>query len=427
MHAHSSSHSTMGIFAIFSLLALLSSATRADFPTARDVSLATRSAQAPALPKAEFTVPFTSKVPRRASKKNKIRRRSLNGAAFDEEYVVNVTVGGKVFNMILDTGSSDTWVVHEGFSCLDLNGTAVPAATCDFGPAHFNPVDSPTFKLFANTTFFEIGVPNQNAFLGDGVSEGVLGLAFSALTSVYAPEPENASLLEQVPYNPFFINAVEQKKVENPFFSISLDRATLDHEANDPFDANLGLLAFGGIVPVPVLKTSVTVPLVAFFINGDGGFPSNASDAKFFWYAFDIDSYTFPGSDAVVTTSNATYTDSGGTFNYAPTPVAAAFNAQFSPPATRDADSGLYVVDGAATAPAFAVVVGGTSFDIDPRDQIIAQRKDSDGNVVFVSGTQDGGPSVPGNLFTLDVFLHNVVTAYNPVARELTITQRVPY
>lgn len=50
--------------------------------------------------------------------------------------------------------SSDTWVAHEGFSCLDLNGTAVPASTCDFGPVQFDPADSPTFQLFPNVSFF---------------------------------------------------------------------------------------------------------------------------------------------------------------------------------------------------------------------------------------------------------------------------------
>ncbi|KAJ7107936.1 aspartic peptidase domain-containing protein [Mycena epipterygia] len=447
----------MGILAIFSLLSLLNGATCADFQAAGQVS---RSQEAAVLSTAEFVLPVTAKVPRRKSKKNALAALrgqsttdtvSLAGAAFDNEYVVNITVGGKTFNAILDTGSSDTWVVHEGFSCFDLNGTAVPVATCDFGPAQFNPADSPTFTPFVNATFFvrygsgeslrgpagfdtvtvgglsvfqqEIGVPTLNAFLGDGVSEGVLGLAFPGLTSVYTTN--NASELVQMQYTPFFLNAVQQKKVKNPFFSISLDRATLKQEANDPFDPNLGLLAFGGIAPVPVLKTSVKVPVQGYTPQVPG-VPSNAPDAQFFWYTLDIDSFTFPGSSTVITKNNNTIFDTGNTLNFVPSAVAVAYNAQFSPPATLDA-TGTYVVACNATAPAFAVVLGGTSFKIDPRDQIMVQ-KDANGTTFCISGTQDGGPDVPGNLFALgDVFFHNVVMTFNPVAAEVTITQRAPY
>ncbi|KAJ7107916.1 aspartic peptidase domain-containing protein [Mycena epipterygia] len=450
----------MGILAIFSLLTLLSDATRADFQAAGHVS---RTKEAAVLPTADFVLPITSKVPRRESKKKALAAllgkssnsssdiASLAGAAFDHEYLVNITVGGKTFNAILDTGSSDTWVVHEEFSCFDLNGTAVPAATCDFGPAQFNPADSPTFTPFVNATFFvrygsgeslrgpagfdtvtagglsvsqqEIGVPTLNAFLGDGVSEGVLGLAFPGLTSVYTTN--NASELVQMQYTPFFLNAMEQKKVKNPFFSISLDRATLEQGANDPFDANLGFLAFGGIAPVPVLKTSVTVPVQGYTPHMPG-VPSNAPDAQFLWYTLDIDSFTFRGSSSVITKNNNTIFDSGSTFNNVHTAVAAAYNAQFNPPATLDA-TGTYVVACNATAPAFAVVLGGTSFEIDPRDQIVVN-KDANGTTFCVSGTQDGGPDVPGNLFALgDVFFHNVVMTFNPVAAEVTIMQRAPY
>ncbi|KAJ6599758.1 acid protease, partial [Mycena vulgaris] len=454
----------MGILAVFSLLVLLSGTAHAASQPARDVSLAPRSQ----LPTAEFTVPFSSKIPRRESKKKakaalrgkhgRSGRKTevLNGAAFDQEYVLNITVGGKVFNAILDTGSSDTWVVHDGFSCLDLNGTAVPAATCDFGPSHFNPADSPTFQPFPNATFFvrygsgeflrgpagfdtvtvaglsvsqqEIGVPNSTAFLGDGVSEGVLGLAFPRLTSVFLPDPQNASHIQQMPYSPFFINAIEHKKVKSPLFSISLDRPTLEQQANESFTPHLGFLSFGGIVPVPVLETSVTAPVQEYAFDSAGLLlPSDAPEAQFFWYSLDIDSYTFPGSETLVTKSNKTFTDSGSTLNIVPSHVAAAYNAQFNPPATFDAASDTYIVACNATAPRFGVVIGGMAFDIDPRDQIVAQRKDN-GNTFCISGTQGGGPDVPGNVFTLgDVFLHNVVTTYHPVEHKVTITQRVPY
>ncbi|KAJ7738050.1 acid protease [Mycena maculata] len=441
----------MHIVALFSVFCLLNSAVcagRAD------------------LPDAAFTVPLTGKTPRRQSKREALAalrglpRKSdtvgLDGAAFDDEYLVNITVGGKNFQVILDTGSSDTWVAHEGFSCLDLNGTSVPASTCDFGPAQFNPEESATFRLYPNVTFYvrygsgeflsgptgfdtvavgglsvtqqEIGVPNLNAFLGDGVSEGVFGLAFPGLTSVWNTTNLTEGTRNQIPYSPFFLSAVHQNKVKNPFFSISIDRPTFDEQAHDPFDPSLGSLAFGGIVPVPVLDTVATVPIQAYAPNANQiPVPSSAAGAKFEWYAIDIDSYTFSGSGDVVTKNNNTILDSGTTLNWVPTAVAEAYNALFSPAATLDPSTGMYVVDCNSTAPDFSVVVGATSFAIDPQDQVVPLRY-SNGTVYCVSGTGDEGPDVPGNLFILgDVFLHNVVATYNPIDGEVTLTQRAPY
>jgi predicted amidohydrolase len=119
--------------------------------------------------------------------------------------------------------------------------------------------------------------------------------------------------------------------------------------------------------------------------------PSNGSDAQFLWYTIDIDSYTFLGSEVLVTKNNNT--------NWVPTPVAKAYNALFSPPAILN-DNFMYVVDCNATAPAFAVVIGGKSFILDPHGQVVAE-KDEDGNLICLSGTQDEGSDVPGNSFIL--------------------------
>ena len=40
-------------------------------------------------------------------------------------YVAEVTWGNQTFDMLLDTGSSDTWLLQEGFQCLSSNGSAI--------------------------------------------------------------------------------------------------------------------------------------------------------------------------------------------------------------------------------------------------------------------------------------------------------------
>jgi hypothetical protein len=181
-------------------------------------------------------------------------------------------------------------------------------------------------------------------------------------------------------------------------FSIALDRGSFEQEEKDTFDPNLGFLAFGGIAPVPVLENSVTAPIQGFSTT-----QTVLPGSNLFFYTVDVDSYTFPGSDKVVTANNNTVLDTGTTVNFFPSPVAAAYAAKFSPPAVVNPDTGLYTIACNATVPDFAVTIGGKSFSIDKRDQILPTGKDANNNTVCITGTQDGGADQGGNVFILCV------------------------
>lgn len=45
--------------------------------------------------------------------------------AFDTVYLAPVTIGGEVFELIVDTGSSDLWVVQKNFTCISSSGTVL--------------------------------------------------------------------------------------------------------------------------------------------------------------------------------------------------------------------------------------------------------------------------------------------------------------
>jgi hypothetical protein len=90
-------------------------------------------------------------------------------------------------------------------------------------------------------------------------------------------------------------------------FSVALDRGTFDQQENDPFDPKLGFLSFGGIAPVPVVNTAVTVPIQGYSVNSH--IPSNGPGSEFFYYTVDVEAYTFPGSNSVVTKNNNTILD----------------------------------------------------------------------------------------------------------------------
>src|SRR5579871_1213164 len=59
---------------------------------------------------------------------------SLTAALGGQEYLISIQWGGKKYTAVLDTGSSDTWLIQSGFTCLDANGQQQSHSTCNFGP-----------------------------------------------------------------------------------------------------------------------------------------------------------------------------------------------------------------------------------------------------------------------------------------------------
>jgi hypothetical protein len=165
---------------------------------------------------------------------------------------------------------------------------------------------------------------------------------------------------------------------------------------NSTYDPHLGYVAFGGLPPVPVTKTSATVKVQPYTVSS---FQSSTKPEYLFW-TVPVDKYVFPGSTKLATNGTAIL-DTGTTLNYLPTAAAAAYNKAFQPPATVDQDSGLYLVKCNAKAPAFSAVIGGVAFAIDGRDNILPAGTDQNGKEVCISGTQDGGPATPDNIFIL--------------------------
>lgn len=133
-------------------------------------------------------------------------------------YMTRVTFGSRVYALVLDTGSSDTWVASSTLSCRDPNGNVVATSNCRFGPLYntslsrsyraYNPRQSFSVNYTSGeylqgilaTELFGIGdvgagyaprqIVNQTIGLvqqgywnGDGTSSGLMGLAYSRLAS----------------------------------------------------------------------------------------------------------------------------------------------------------------------------------------------------------------------------------------------------
>jgi hypothetical protein len=127
-------------------------------------------------------------------------------------YLTNVTIASQTFSLVVDTGSSDTWVAASTFQCEDpSDNSPVFLEYCSFGPLYdlhasptFQPID---FEFAVNYTGGEnlrggmgtemvdisnggdetfkvrqtIGVVETGYWSGDGISSGLIGLAFSVL------------------------------------------------------------------------------------------------------------------------------------------------------------------------------------------------------------------------------------------------------
>jgi len=123
-----------------------------------------------------------------------------------EEFATNVTFGDQTFEFIVDTGSSDTWVVESGFSCVDIETEApLSEADCSFGPTYtvtpeFVEIPGENFNItygdgeflsgifgYENVTVAGISINqtvpivNFAAWDGDGETSGLIGLAYPAL------------------------------------------------------------------------------------------------------------------------------------------------------------------------------------------------------------------------------------------------------
>lgn len=148
--------STSLITAALSLLLLTSSAS----PVSKKTALQAR--QAPS--ELKSTDNYLSVVSTKASGRSKrlsaawhrpgheYTNVQLSDLLVEEEWAAEIVFGNETVLVILDTGSSDTWLAQKGFQCVDINGTDIAEAECSFGPLY-------------NATFEEGTISNVSADL----------------------------------------------------------------------------------------------------------------------------------------------------------------------------------------------------------------------------------------------------------------------
>lgn len=360
-------------------------------------------------------------------------------------FLVPVTVGGQDFDVILDTGSSDPWFVTPDFQCVDFTtGDPETQDYCWFGGSYdsslsttFTPIPNENINVsyadgeyltgslgFEAFTMGGITVPQQKfglmdyaGWMGDGVSSGLIGFAYSTITSAYhGTDPHRDQKGATLTYNTLFTNMWNLSLIA-PVFSLVLDR-----------DPNLGgLLALGGIPDIPHspywastpiqsvgVFAGTTTPAYEYYSIYSEGFAASALPSSIFG---PVD--TDDGSKTPLMQNGTVIVDSGTSLLYAPNPVADAVSAGFDPPALFDENRGMYVVDCDATPPTFGVSVSGKIFYVNPADLIVPS-----GSGDCINGVQpnNGGLTILG-----DVWMKNVISVHDIGAQMMRFAAREFY
>jgi len=354
-------------------------------------------------------------------------------------------VGGQIFDVVVDTGSSDPWLVTPDFSCYNPStGEPEAQADCYFGTP-YDPSLSANYQRIPNENFnityadgetlngdmaydtFSLGgitVPRQKfgivdyvAWYGDGYSSGLIGFAYGTLTSAYqGNDPSQDRRGGTLIYNPLFVNMYNQSLIA-PIFALAIDR--------DP--NNGGLLALGGIPDIPHSPnwTSTPIQSVGFFIG--------TTTPAYEFYTIESDGFAYSASQStqfnVLGTNNplkvpisdpeTVIVDSGTSLVYAPADVAKGVALAFNPPGYFDKDTNAWYVDCAAVPPVFGVSVEKKIFYVNALDMIIPSSRD-----LCISGIQsnNGGLTILG-----DVWMKNVLSVFDIGASMLRFAAREFY
>ncbi|KAF2870317.1 aspartic peptidase domain-containing protein [Massariosphaeria phaeospora] len=210
-------------------------------------------------------------------------------------YMTTVTLGSRPYTLVIDTGSSDTWIASSAFQCISpLTRDLLPQSSCGFGDLYmpevsdtYTNISTHSFNVnYADGEFLSgemgweelgigtgvggavlgggdavrgdsggglrvnqtIGVVTTGYWMGDRTSSGLMGLAYSTL----------ASNFRSMNYTSIIFTLFKDPSLP-ALFSLALSRPT----PASPIAG--GLLAIGGIPDVPHDNDFAIVPINPIF------------------------------------------------------------------------------------------------------------------------------------------------------------------
>ncbi|KAL4940210.1 hypothetical protein BDV06DRAFT_24492 [Aspergillus oleicola] len=321
----------------------------------------------------------------------------LSATLYGSRFHAPVTIGGETFNLLVDTGSSDTFVIEDDFECIST-GTftdeleEVDQSVCGYEDTTYALGESHSFERLSNESFQaaygagiarglmatedielggvtvtdqRFGLVNWSTPMNLGAS-GVLGLAYPYLTSAWEvngtiDEDDLNYQGERETYSPLFVTMYQRGLIE-PYFSLALDRLDSNQETGSG-----GVMVIGGLPDIDLSSDWTTVS--AEYYDAADLRAANGTRMRSYW-ATTVDSLSY-GDDGSYTTSYQTIVDSGAPMNYVPRSVADAYNSQFDTPGQWADSLQAYVVDCDDNAPDFSVHLGGATFSLNTVDLMI--------------------------------------------------------
>ncbi|CAG8905867.1 unnamed protein product [Penicillium salamii] len=291
----------------------------------------------------------------------------LISAEYGTVFDAPMTIGNQSFQMLVDTGSSDTYVMQDGYTCINGTGTlAVPREDCKYAKSYH---PSNTLRRISGQNFGieygagiasgylayeevslgnitvkkqKVGIADRSNPMGDGVNSGLLGLAYPLShqrTRETAPiTPLTGTIVKSSP-----TSALHWQDLRKTNLLLS------------------GVLDPGWSPPVKYDPEFAVTPVEFTDI------PLNFTSGKrvLSYWTTTIDEVTFgPSSNNLTTNSTKfkAFIDSGNYVTYLPSAVVEPINALFSPPATYNEDLKAYVVDCSSKAPQFGLKLGNQTF-----------------------------------------------------------------
>lgn len=389
---------------------------------------------------------------------------------WDLIYTVDMMIGTQVMPMEIDTGSSDTWVVGNNFSCVfpDLKKAPVSGwrylfsciswrrcrqksrflatLVCSWGYVHVaNDVTRKQIEFCAPAaTFagsFSGGWRNDTDFRIMYVSgefmRGRFGYEDVEIAGITVRQQQVAlvtlaytnfggalggvlglgfPLLTSDPsgvrkrYDPIVTTMIKQGAVSEPMFSVALSRN---------FSSSESFIAFGGMPPVAWDEsTMVSVPVLNLELISS--WPEMETEPSFFTIV--PDGWVFGdavGNVFVNKTRIPVIVDTGATFTRLPTDMAHLLYSLYSPPAAYYEEAGHWVAPCNATTPTFGVEFAGRVFYMHRQDLLNEHWGTED---LCLVGIQDAGKDY--YVMLGQSWLHNVVSVFDVGQLEMRFAAR---
>ncbi|KAI0132846.1 aspartic peptidase domain-containing protein [Xylariales sp. AK1849] len=270
----------------------------------------------------------------------------------------------------------------------------------------------------------EFGLIDLVAADVDGEFDGIVGFAFSTLTSSYpgTNASNNARRVDggpnvtsnRIEYSNLMNTLFFEDNLTEPVFSLAISR----DESGSGFGGMLSI----GVVPDGDDKRVNTSAEAEWASTPMEIAEVQILDPERPQYQFYVISAGLAYGDVHETNTTQYIVDSGTPLNYVPDSEAVAANALFDPPGSLDPAAG-FLVQCNATAPAFGAVIAGQTFWTNPSDMFAPNAALPAG--MCQSAIQPGG--APGHYILGESFLENVLAVFDVGQLKIGFKARVEY